>query len=139
MMKVKFITIHCSASPPNVFVDKATITRWHRAKGWVTIGYHYVIGRDGTVETGRSETTTGAHVAGYNKDNLGICLVGGVNERGKATNNFTPNQFDSLVQLLKELKGRYPHAEILGHRDWPNVAKDCPSFDVKSWLNKQVI
>ena len=27
-----------------------------------------------------------------------------------------------------------PDAEILGHRDLPNVHKDCPSFDVKRWL-----
>lgn len=25
-------------------------------------------------------------------------------------------------------------AEVLGHRDFPGVKKECPSFDVRTWL-----
>ena len=37
------------------------------------------------------------------------------------------------VMALSEVVS-YPDAEILGHRDLPNVHKDCPAFDVKRWL-----
>ncbi len=127
------LAVHCSASPPNVYVDAAVIDRWHRQKGWFKIGYHYVIKRDGTVETGRKEEEIGAHVEGHNTGSLGICVVGGVNAKGKAEANFTPEQYASLERLLKDLLKKYPKAEILGHRDFPGVKKDCPSFDVKAW------
>ena len=29
----------------------------------------------------------------------------------------------------------YAGAQVIGHRDLPNVNKACPSFDVKEWLN----
>lgn len=110
----------------------------HRLRGFLKIGYHYVIKRDGTVEQGRKETEVGAHVEGHNKGNLGICLAGGLNEKtGAPENNYTQQQFDSLFKLLTELKGRYPSAKVLGHRDWPNVAKACPCFDAGKWWVEQ--
>ena len=39
-------------------------------------------------------------------------------------------KFDKIVELTE----RYPQAKVIGHRDFPNVAKACPSFDVKTWL-----
>ena len=29
-----------------------------------------------------------------------------------------------------------PEAEVLGHRDFPDVKKDCPCFDVKEWYKQ---
>jgi len=135
---IRWITVHCAATKPSHNTDAKAIDRMHRLRGFLKIGYHYVIKRDGTVETGRKETETGAHVAGRNTGNIGICLAGGIHEvTGKAENNFTPQQFASLAKLIAELKVRYPAAEVLGHRDHPNVAKDCPCFDTRSWWSKQ--
>ena len=127
------ITVHCSASPPKVYVDAKVIDRWHRSRGFAKVGYHYIIKRDGTIEKGRDETEVGAHVEGKNTGNLGVCLAGGVNAEGKAENNFTDDQFHALALLLQDLLKKYPKAEIKGHRDWPGVRKDCPCFDVKKW------
>lgn len=134
--RTDYIVVHCSATRANQDIGKADIDRWHRAKGWFGIGYHFVIRRDGTVETGRPVNTPGAHVAGYNHNSVGICMVGGVdaNDITKAENNFTPAQFASLASLLRDLKKKYPKAVIQGHRDFPSVAKACPSFDVRKWL-----
>lgn len=112
------------------------IRRWHLRRGWFDIGYHYVIRRNGKIEKGREDDVPGAHARGFNHLSLGICLVGGVAEDKKTPeNNFTPEQFDSLASLLTGLKFDYPDAEIVGHRDLPNVTKACPSFDVKEWLD----
>lgn len=133
---VKFIAIHCSATNDKADIGANEIDRWHRSRGFIKIGYHYVIRRDGTLEIGRPLTEIGAHVEGFNSSSIGVCLVGGVDRSKlmKPTNNFTPTQMSNLAVLLKGLKKLYPAAEIKGHRDFPNVAKACPSFSVKDWL-----
>ena len=49
---VKYIVVHCSYTPEQMDIG-ADIDRWHREKGWMMIGYHKVIRRDGTIEDGR--------------------------------------------------------------------------------------
>lgn len=129
-----FIVIHCSASQPSPATDAKVIDRWHRQRGFLMIGYHYVIKTDGAVEAGRDEDSIGAHVAGHNTNSIGICMIGGVDKDGKSVNNFSEAQFKSLSELLKKFKPKYPKAVIQGHRDFPKVAKDCPCFSVKDWL-----
>lgn len=136
-----FIAVHCSASLPDPATDAKVIDRWHRQRGFLMIGYHFVIKTDGTVEPGRDEDSIGAHVEGYNARSIGVCMVGGVDANGpagKPVNNFTPAQFTSLTRLLMELRRKYPKVVIQGHRDFPNVAKACPSFDVKPWVKARL-
>ena len=134
--KTDFIAVHCSATRPSMDVGVVDIRKWHRAQGWEDIGYHWVIRRNGKLEKGRAENLVGSHVKGFNAVSIGVCLVGGVaqDDFTKAENNFTPAQFATLRELLANLKGRFPQAVIQGHRDFPKVAKDCPSFDVRKWL-----
>ena len=134
--RTDYIAVHCSATGPKADIGAKDIDKWHRAKGWACIGYHYVIRRNGTVEEGRDEKVIGAHVENWNHNSIGVCVVGGVDadDIKKAENNFTNEQFASLKQLLIDLKTRYPKAVIQGHRDFPEVKKACPSFDVKTWL-----
>jgi N-acetylmuramoyl-L-alanine amidase len=161
------VTVHCSATGPDIDVGAKEIREWHtdpldkgggrwrwkgqnyesihhmpisirsrRGKGWSDIGYHWVIRRDGTIEPGRKESSLGAHVAGENYGNIGICLVGGVNAKGTPINNFTVEQMASLRWLLIEVIGRWGihESEIKGHRDHPGVTKACPCFDVREWF-----
>lgn len=128
-----YLVVHCAATKPTMDIGLREIRQWHRERGWLDIGYHFVIRRDGTVETGRPQDVIGAHVEGHNYESLGICMAGGINQSGKPENNFTPAQFESLRTLLDTLKADYPSARIVGHRDLDSK-KACPSFDVASWL-----
>mgnify|MGYP000492086536 FL=1 len=140
------LVVHCSATRPTQDIGVRDITQWHIQRGFDTVGYHYVIRRNGEVERGRPENAVGAHVRGHNVNSIGICLAGGVDNAGKPANNFTAAQFVALHQLLDELRKRYPEARVLGHRDLspdrngdgvisPNeFIKACPSFDVATWL-----
>lgn len=130
---VQFLAVHCSATPGDRDVTAADIGRWHTNQGFTGIGYHYVIRRNGQVEPGRRLDQRGAHVAGFNHCSIGICLVGGVDKAMKPENNFTNAQMDSLREVLTGLQKRFPKAVIQGHRDFPGVAKACPSFDVGAW------
>lgn len=136
--KTDYIAIHCSATSEKQNFGAADIDKWHRSKGWACIGYHYVIKRDGTIEEGRKESQIGAHVADWNSVSLGICLIGGVDadDVTKAEDNFTTAQYASLITLLKKLKVKYPKAKVQGHRDFPNVHKACPCFDVAEFLKE---
>lgn len=129
------LVVHCSATPNGRPVTAADITRWHKQRGFRTIGYHYVIRVDGSVETGRPEAQIGAHVEGHNAKSIGICMVGGTDDKGRPNGEFAKVQFTSLSALLTDLRKRFPKARILGHRDFPNVAKACPSFDVRAWCD----
>ena len=135
---IKNITVHCAATKPDMDVGAKEIREWHIARNFADIGYHYVIRRNGHVEKGRQDHVVGAHVSGHNHGNLGICLVGGISDKGNPANNFTDEQFDALKHLLKRLSLKHPDAKVLGHKDWPGVKKACPSFNVKNWIKEKM-
>jgi N-acetylmuramoyl-L-alanine amidase len=133
-LATNYIVIHSSATPPSAHVDAAVIDRWHRARGWLGIGYHKVIRRDGVVVVGRPEAAVGAHAGPeYNAVSVAVCMAGGVAEGdvSRPEKNFTPEQWASLEALVRDWKSRYPNAQIVGHRDLNPT--ECPSFDVKEW------
>ena len=134
-----YIVVHCSATKPSMDIGKKEIDRWHRERGFFKIGYHFVIRRDGTLETGRDLMDAGAHVQGINDRSIGICMVGGVSEHdvNTAENNFTQAQFAALVTLLKQMKTKFPKAAIKGHNEF--AKKACPSFDVQAWLKTTLL
>ena len=59
--ETKYIIIHCSATRPSQDIGFEEINRWHRAKGWLMCGYHFIIKRNGTIEDGRLTDEVGAH------------------------------------------------------------------------------
>lgn len=137
MRAITDIVVHCSATPAGKAFRAADIRRWHtdpppKGRGWPDIGYHFVIDLDGTVETGRPLNIPGAHVEGHNASTIGICYVGGLLD-GKAHDTRTPEQIAAMAALLSTLRRQFPRARIRGHRDFPGVHKDCPSFDVATW------
>jgi N-acetyl-anhydromuramyl-L-alanine amidase AmpD len=131
LQEVRYIVIHCADTPPDMDIGAEEIRMWHLKRGWLDIGYHWVIRRDGTIEDGRPSDRPGAHARGYNHISFGICLVG-----GKGGDNFTDAQWDALAGLVIGLKVGHPEREVLGHRDLPYVQKACPQFDAKDWWSK---
>lgn len=131
---ISYIVVHCAATKPSMDIGVEEIREWHKDRGWSDVGYHYVIRRNGGLEEGRDLETIGAHAKGFNKTSIGICMVGGVSESGKSEANFTYPQYQTLYGLLSRLKETYPNAEVLGHRDLPDVQKDCPCFSARDFM-----
>lgn len=127
MREIKELIIHCSATPEGRHHTVEDIDLWHKQRGWKGIGYHYVIYLDGSIHRGRPQAEIGAHCSGRNKNSIGICYIGGVDKNGKPKDTRTEAQKESLLELLRSLKCRYPNAGIFGHRDF--AAKACPCFD----------
>lgn len=138
MREINRIVIHCSATPASMDIGVNTIRGWHvNERGWSDVGYHFVIRRDGVVQTGRPLERVGSHAYGFNKGSIGICYVGGVDDNLKPEDNRTWEQKVSMRILIENLEERFPSiTEVCGHCDLPRVTKACPSFDVKAWLNE---
>lgn len=149
--ETKLIVVHCAATTPAMtHVDIEWIRKVHmQQNGWSRVGYHKFIKRDGVVQDGCPLLEPGIHVAGHNSKSVAVCLAGGLNRQGKIENNFTEEQFEALLNLLQELKQKWPAAHILGHRDLSpdkdgdgiieahEWLKGCPCFDVREWLGKE--
>lgn len=135
--KITEIVVHCSATRPDQDVDVKWCKDIHvNQNGWSDVGYHWFIKRDGTVEPGRSEERSGAHVKGHNSNSIGVCMAGGIDGNGNSDFNFTVAQLNSLELVINNIRHRYPIAKVQGHRDYPNVSKACPCFDVGAWYGE---
>ncbi len=125
--------IHCSDTFADMDTTAADIDRWHKAKGWRKIGYHFVVRRSGAVEKGRDVNEVGSHCYGHNENSVGICLIGGRGADGLPEDNFTPEQIANARELVRQLKMVHPILRVVGH-NYYNKAKACPCFDVTKIL-----
>jgi hypothetical protein len=148
--KLKYLVIHCTATPAGREVTAAEIRRWHTAappagRGWKQVGYTDLIHLDGKVErlvannedatVDPWEVTNGA--AGYNTVSRHIVYVGGLSRDGKrAQDTRTAAQKAALAAYVRKFHAEHPEVRIVGHRDLPGVHKECPSYDVAAWLRE---
>lgn len=144
---MKYITVHASATTPEQDFTYDDLRHLHvDINGWSDVGYHWYIRRDGECIPCRPLSRMGAGVRGHNKDNIHICLEGGVNLIGQAEDNYTQAQKDTLRLTIIDMIGQFGvTTEPCGHRDWsPDLngdgtiqanefIKECPCFDVRDW------
>lgn len=131
MRNIKYIVVHCTAGNQNQTV--ADLREWWKTgMGWKQVGYHKVITKDGIVHTLVGDEVITNGVGGYNSNSLHVSYCGGMN----GVDNRTDAQKKSLEAVVKAWHKQYPSAIIQGHRDFPNVKKSCPSFEVSKWLKQ---
>lgn len=132
MREIDKIIVHCSATKTSSDIGTEEIRKWHvNGNGWSDIGYHKVIRRDGSIESGRDVEISGAHCRGQNSNSIGICLIGGVNADMNPEFNYTVEQMGSLRRLIVEYMKEHPKATLHGHNEFS--PKACPCFDVMAW------
>lgn len=128
MREINKIIVHCSATREGENFDVAEIRKWHLARGFSDIGYHFYIDLYGEIHKGRDINKIGAHCKGHNRNSIGICYCGGVEADGKTPKDTRYDcQKESLTAVLRTLKAMYPNAVIHSHNDFANKA--CPSFN----------
>lgn len=147
--ELKYLVIHCTATPEGREVSAADIRRWHTVpvskggRGWKQVGYTDLIHQDGAVErlvdnnedawVDDWEITNGA--AGYNSVSRHVVYSGGCAKDGKTTKDTRTNaQRTALERYVKDFHKRFPNVRIIGHNEV--AAKACPSFDVQKWLKQ---
>ena len=149
MAQMKYLVIHCTATPEGREVSSAEIRHWHTdpvskgGRGWKQVGYTDLIHLDGSVErlvqnnedarVDPWEVTNGAK--GYNSVSRHIVYAGGVAKDGKTPKDTrTEAQKKALRDYVRDFHRRFPQIKIVGHNEL--AAKACPSFDVKAWLKE---
>lgn len=95
------------------------IHSWHLANGWVGIGYHFFVRKDGSVYRGRPETVVGAHAGNNNYDSIGICFEGNF-----MTETMPEAQKRAGQELVQGLKDKYGIRKVQKHSDVN--ATGCP-------------
>ena len=147
MAKLKYLVLHCTATPEGREVSSNDIRAWHTnpvskgGRGWKQVGYTDLIHLNGEIErlvdnnedanVDPWEITNGAK--GYNSTSRHIVYVGGLRS-GRAKDTRTLAQKEALKKYVLEFHKKYPDVAIVGHREL--AAKDCPSFDVQTWLKE---
>ena len=116
---------HAEASSATVW----DINQWHLDNGWVGIGYHYYIRKDGSIYRGRPEWAVGAHATSHNDRSIGICCEGAY-----MTETMPAAQLASLKALLRDIMGRYGKMALKRHRDVNSTS--CPG-DRFPWAEAQ--
>lgn len=119
-----YLIVHHTAIP-NIgqYAGASTIRgiqRAHFDRGWMDIGYHFVIGPEGTIYRGRPDTVIGAHCP-PNTGKVGISVIGNYMEEEVPA----PAE-SSLRRLLAWLARRHGLGtdRIKGHRDFSTSL--CP-------------
>lgn len=128
--KITEIIIHCTDTPAFRNYSVADVRHWHIKRGFSDIGYHYLIGLSGVIQKGRPIEQVGAHCRYHNARSVGICYVGGRDFAGRYFDTRTPEQIDSMHQLVADLIKEFGPLKVYGHNEFSNKA--CPCFDVKS-------
>jgi N-acetylmuramoyl-L-alanine amidase len=133
--QVKYIVIHCTATQPETTIESIQ-QYWRNVKGWLDVpGYHYIIKPSGEIVKLLDESKNSYGVYAHNNECISISYIGGIDKQGKPKDTRTRKQEVAMFNKIVELTERYPHAKVLGHRDFPGVKKACPSFDVQKWLS----
>ncbi len=134
MREIKRIFVHCTAGSQKQTLK--SLLNEFKQKGWSKPGYHYVVFPDGMIEQLLPEDQVSNGVQGYNSTSINVSYIGGIDNKGRAVDNRTEAQKESLINILTRLKSRYPDAHIMGHRDiWgPDKSKwkkQCPCFNAE--------
>jgi N-acetylmuramoyl-L-alanine amidase len=118
------VFLHCSASDNIKHDNVETMIEWHKARGWSTIGYHFFIKKDGTIQEGRSLEKTPASAKGHNTKTIAICC------HGLEKDKFTELQFKSVYELCRQINASVSN-KVTFHGHCEVSAKSCPVYDYK--------
>lgn len=97
------------------------VHRWHLSNGWIGIGYHFFVRKDGSIWRGRPLHWVGAHAKGANDFSVGVCFEGSYESKDTA---MPDPQLQSGKELVAYLLLQFPGAAVKRHKDY--CATDCP-------------
>lgn len=122
------IVLHHAAARGSV----EAIHKAHLARGWIGIGYHYYVRKDGSIWRGRLEKCVGAHTVGKNYTSIGICFEGNYEDE-----TMPAAQIAAGHALISDIHSRYPGIPVSGHRDHDTTACPGKHFPVELLNHKE--
>lgn len=121
------VFIHCSASDADLSGDKlvSTVRKWHLARKFSDVGYHFLIDKSGSIMAGRSLELSPAAQKGHNTGTIAIMVHG--------LTDFPDVMLDACKGLCEQINEAY-EGRISFHGHCEVSAKTCPAFDYKGRL-----
>ena len=107
------------------------IESWHLDRGFLAIGYHFVVSPSGRIFRGRPLDRIGAHVKGHNVGTVGICLMGDFEAERP-----TEAALAALRHVREQLVPGGAALPLRGHRDHRGQATACPGRHLADWLRR---
>lgn len=145
MPLLKYLIIHCTATPELKDVSSDQIRHWHldpppHGRGWKQVGYTHLFHLNGAIEQlipnnddnqiDPWEITNGAK--GINSVSIHIVYAGGLAVDGITPKDTrTPSQLLAMKRFVQQFVIKHPTVKVAGHNQFAHKA--CPSFDVPSW------
>lgn len=131
----KLVIHHCASSNTTVTnstpqVHQKYIQGVHKKQNWCDIGYHFGIGKDGTILEGMPIGKEGIHVGNHNHYTLGVVVHGNYKER-----EFTAPQKNALCNLLAWLCYDYGLAASSITYHQALAATACPGVNIISQVS----
>ena len=131
--KTDYIILHHTAATQGTV---QAIHNYHmNGRGWMGIGYNFYVRKDGSIYQGRPEWVVGAHATGYNDKSIGVCAEGNFEAE-----KMPEAQKQGIIELIKELKKKYPNVQIKRHKDFAATAcpgKNYPFVEIIQAVNKK--
>lgn len=100
----------------------ADVHNWHLNRGWAGIGYHFFVGKDGSVTRGRPLWAVGAHAESCNWRSVGVCFEGDY----QVEQSMPAAQLQAGRELVQYLKAKLGVDRVVGHRDVAVAGTSCP-------------
>lgn len=136
MREINKIILHCTDSDDSLDIGFKEVNSWHRDRGWmspsgISCGYHYIVRRNGKIESGRPENEVGAHCYGHNWDSIGISWVG--------RNNIDYKQLNKTIELINRIRKTYSLDvdDVFGHYEF-DKHKTCPNLYMV-WIRAELL
>lgn len=147
----KSIIFHDTHTSPYQSGIHHFLARKGREVGLLEIGYHYLVLPDGKPLAVRPHNVVGSHCRGYNRESIGVALVGGMDyprliesdplkaafdDRAMVPyDTFTQDQVDGAVFLCRYLMENmgYGELDVVAHTELPRYAdrkSPCPYLDM---------
>ncbi|MCX7648893.1 MAG: peptidoglycan recognition protein family protein, partial [Elusimicrobiales bacterium] len=110
-------------------IEIQLIQEYHQqGRGWIDIGYHFLIDPLGNIFEGRPILAVGAHVSKNNIDNIGISIMG--NYHHPVNNEITDASLSSLINLVKYIKDKYNIKKNFFYSHRELTPTDCPGDNI---------
>ena len=141
---IKQLIIHSTETFIDQYLTSQMIHEDHKARGFDTIQFHYLIRRDGTMQRGIPTTLISkVDPADFRNDSINIALVGGINAPSgtetpnafRSGNSFTGSQYKTLETFLDTFFKGYPGAKIYGIGELEG--REEPYFNVGEFVRKK--
>jgi N-acetylmuramoyl-L-alanine amidase len=123
--RTRFVTHYSSADREQ---SVRAIQNFHMdTRGWVDIGYNFLVDYHGNIFEGRGWDTIGAHAQGHNTESIGVCHIG-------KNGDHTMVSLRSIRWLydLATVRGGGRALRMNGHRDVGST--DCPGDLLEAWV-----